>query len=102
MSEHRADGREYTETVPTQNLLPLAASCAEYERSPKMALDESLLLSLRALLDAESGKPRQIEYCPDCGFLMEHRTFTFALASSSDKWQITFPFCPECNPTVRH
>ena len=67
-----------------------------------MSRDESLLLSLRALLDAESGKPREIDYCPDCGSLMEHRTFTFALASSSEKWQIPFPFCPECNPTVRH
>jgi hypothetical protein len=67
-----------------------------------MARDESVLLSLRALLDAESGKPGEIRYCPDCGSLMEHRTFTFALASSSETWQIPFPFCRECNPTVRH
>jgi hypothetical protein len=67
-----------------------------------MARDESLLRSLRALLDAESGKPREIRHCPDCGSLMEHRTVTFSLAGSSETWQIPFPFCRECNPKVRH
>jgi hypothetical protein len=67
-----------------------------------MARDKSLLRSLKALLDAESDKPREIRYCLDCGSLMEHRTFTFSLADTSETWQIPFPFCRECNPTVRH
>jgi hypothetical protein len=102
-SQHRVDGREYTARVANTKLAAASGLlCRRCARSPKMARNESLLRSLKALLDAESRKLPEIRYCPDCDSLMGHRIVTFTLASSRKTWQIPFPFCPECNPTARH